>query len=181
MPSNESSSMQALSQTEMALIRFFRCMDSEEEISILSYALATLAKRLSLDLYRLDSNVINETLDWPIEVRLLHAFPLSWPEQNLVELDAVGDCGYWLEAFFDGRTVDLFFLTLDCEGVLNETANELSEDYIKAVDEAGNYAGECEFEGDEKAFQEAIAHDFVRAIKFWHEQVLSNLEQQTNS
>lgn len=180
MSSNEFSSMKAITEAEKALIRFFRCMDPEEKFSLLNNALIALAERLSLESHRFDNGDLEEELSWPFEERLLRSFPRYWTDQNLVHLDNVGDCGFWLEEFFDSRTSDLFFSTLINAHFLKETADELSEEYITASDNVGSYLGELEFDGDEEAFQKAIADDFANAIKFWHEQVLSTLEQQKN-
>ena len=173
---------QITTKAEMALIRFFHCMDSEEKASLLDNALTSLTKRLSLEENR-DSFVnwnLEEELTWSLEERLLRSFPFDWPNQDLVDLDNVGDPGFWLENFFNGCTLELFLSTLMDVDNLKEVAVDLSEKYITATDEAGYDLGIIEFDGGLNAFQEAITKDFANAIEFWHEKVLNILEIQEN-
>jgi hypothetical protein len=171
---------------ESVLLRLFRCMEQGEQERLIRASLEILGEGCSFDprYQRFPPDAIQQELDNEnLDDRLFAAWPASWPGQQLVELDAVGDPGAWLEHVLGNPVSEILFgLPLNEDGI----AAELADDYLRAIREEGfplpSDFGDKPTNGSWTPEEESqVRAEFVAFFRHWREQVLQALESQKPS
>jgi hypothetical protein len=173
-------------ELEVVLLRLFRCMTVPERGEIIHSALAMLGKRCSFrpGCWSLSAEDRAQELKNPdLDERMMPAWPGGWPGQGLVDLDSVGDPGYWLAEKLEGEPISqtLFGWNWNDEA----TAAMLADDYLRTIRELGyplpsDYDNEAESAGDgwTKEDEKLVRAEFVAFLKHWRERILATLEAQ---
>jgi hypothetical protein len=120
---------------EEFLLRLFRCMTANERSEVFVTVLRTLALRFCLDPSSrpFDPNALKFERGMDMDERLRRACPLSWPGQNLVELENTGDVGAWFERVLGDSTFERFCdLSSD-----HENATAVAREYLSTIRELG--------------------------------------------
>jgi len=89
--------------SEAVLLRLFKLLSISEQENVFALVLEQLGKRCSFNPHfksLLPNQIEEETSDSDIDDRIFAAWPGSWPGQEIVELDNVGDPSEWLRTLF---------------------------------------------------------------------------------
>lgn len=178
-----------LSEDEARLIRLFRCMDSDDKSETLIGAAHKLMRKYHVDphvgRFQKEEDTLRMELDPEyvenFDDRLMSACPVDWAEKKIVELDNVGDYGFFLkEKMEEGAS---YYILGSTE---NDRYNSeyLAEAYLDDISEQGfpRYRDFCDTEEeieemDEQEKKDIIA-DFIGFLKTWRERVIATIEKQ---
>lgn len=166
---------------EAALLRLFRCMNSDEQEHLVRHSLDTLGERCSLDPHyvHLQPEAIQEELqDENLDGRLMSAWPGGWPGQQIVQLDDVGDPGLWLEEKLSGNMVQCLFGFEDEQSLVECLAQDyLSEIRGKGLELPSDYGDDPNPEGWTADDENQVRTEFAAFLEHWRERVLVTLEK----
>ena len=114
---------------------------------------------------------------------LSRVWPGGWPGQGLVDLDNVGDPGYWLSEKMEAEPISQTLFGWDWND--EATAAMLADDYLRMIRELGyplpsDYDNEAESAGDgwTEEDEALVRAEFVAFIKHWRERILTTIEEQ---
>jgi len=183
MPADLMSELLPIADHEGFLLRLFRCVTAGEQSGVLATVLQTLAMRFCLDPASrpFEPSALKFELGMDLDERLRRACPLSWPGQNLVELDTTGDAGFWLDSVLGYSTVE-WFCDLSSD---HENAAELAREYMSTIREQG-YPLPSDFSdspvGQEDGTDEdevAAQAEFLGFFSYWRHLVISTIAAQS--
>jgi hypothetical protein len=172
-----------LTREEQTLLRLFRCLTPTEQEEVLFQILKTLGARCSFNpTYSLSApeTLAEELANDDLDSRLMAARPCIWPGQQIVDLNSVGDPGFWLDAQMgNSQLFELFGIPFQ----QTNTAEGLAESYLFKIREEGlplpSDFGNEDVEGDWSDEDEAMVEaDFTAFLNHWRERVVSALEKQ---
>lgn len=96
----------------------------------------------------------------------LSCWPGGWPGQQVVELDNLGDPGYWLEEWLAEIEVSLG----GDDAELENTATLLTDDYIAAAAKM-RFPIPSDFGVDDEACREKIQSEFRSFLLEWRRRI----------
>ena len=175
--------MSAPANPETVLLRLFRCMAQGEQERLIRAALELLGGRCSFDplFRRYPTETIEEELESDdLDARLFAAWPASWPGQQQVELDNLGDPGDWLGTVLGNPVSEILFgLPLIEDGI----AAEVTDDYLRKIRAEGfplpsDFGDSPTRNGWTPEDEAQVQAEFVAFFRHWRECVLQALEQQ---
>jgi hypothetical protein len=166
-----------LNADEARLVRFFRCMTDSEQEGVLIGALESLAERCSIDppsdpMHDFDLN--EEKLD-DLGGRIMGACQLSAPGMQYVNLDNMGDAGWFLVEQMGDPIPQIAGTSTSDE----DDAQELAFHYVhKLRDYAVPNMVDEDGATEEEELQTA-KRDFVLLIRHWREEIVKAIERQS--
>jgi hypothetical protein len=183
MPADLLSELLPIADHEEVLLRLFRCMTANEQSGVLATVVRTLALRFCLDPSSrpFEPSALKFERGMDMDERLRRACPFSWPGQNLVELDNIGDAGAWLEGVLGDSTFE-WFCDLSSD---HENAAEVAREYLLTIREQG-YPLPSDFSdspvgpedwSDED--QDATRTEFLAFFSYWRHLVISTIAAQS--
>jgi hypothetical protein len=89
-------------------------------------------------------------------------WPATWPGNTVVDLDNLGDPGFWIEEHIP-NPADVLFGDPDSD---DDVANELSYAYIEAASEL-TFPLPSDFDATEEETFEIVKNDFLGFIREW--------------
>jgi hypothetical protein len=183
MPADLMSELLPIANHEGFLLRLFRCMTADEQSGVLATVLRALAMRFCLDPSSrpFEPSALKFELGTDVDERLRRACPLSWPGQNIVELDNTGDAGAWLESVLGDSTVE-WFCDLSSD---HENAGEIAREYLSMIREQGYSlpsdfsdfpAGQADWTDED---EDAARTEFLAFFSYWRHLVISTIRAQS--
>ncbi len=168
-----------LTGDEWRLIRLYRCLDEGEQDQLLVAACERLMETYSIDPLRKPcgspEEALRKELSESVDDRVSRVWPGGWPDQHLVDLDNVGDPGFFLEV----NLPDVAETILGTSGSDKATAESLSESYLTAA-ERYDIPLPTEFGATEDEMWEDLVSDFCGFLREWRERIIRTIEQQVH-
>src|SRR5260370_37030643 len=183
MPADLLPELLPIADHEEFLLRLFRCMTANEQSGVLVTVLRTLALRFCLDPSSrpFDPNALKFERGMDMDERLRRACPLSWPGQNLVELDNTGDARAWFEGVLGDSTFE-WFCDLSSD---HENATAVAREYLSTIRQGGyplpsdfsaSPVGSEEWSDED---EETVQTEFVAFFFYWRHLVITTIAAQS--
>jgi hypothetical protein len=102
-------------------------------------------------------------------------WPTSWPENNIVDLDNLGDPGFWIEEQIPDPAGTLFGNTDEDD----ELANELTYAYIRAASEL-SFPLPSDFDAKPEETRKMVKDDFLGFIREWRRLALAKSKNEVS-
>ncbi len=168
------------------LSRLIACLNEGERRELIGQAFRMLAGRCSFDPYASSEEQLEEeqlgTEDDDLNWRIFCASPWDWPEQEIVELDNLGDPGAWLQRVISEPISEVLFGSAWKDAFY---AEEMACSYFEEIREQG-YAlpsdfcdASCEDYGIEDDYLQ-IQKEFSYFLQAWREKILKAIEKTTS-
>jgi hypothetical protein len=167
---------------EEILQRLVRCLNSFEQCELIEAALKILGARCSFDMYRpwRSQKQIQEDQQEDLDSRLFRTWPADWPTQEIVELDVVGDPGYWIEKMTGGEIFESLFGDSDLQPYIHDMAIDYLYEYrgLGAPRWSDFVDSEEEKAKTDEEEEAKVQQEFIAFFRYWRERVLQALESQ---
>lgn len=163
---------------EQVMLRLFRCLTDVNQEKVLRDAIDTLAARFSLDPHHrrnTPTEMEEEIQDEELHDRLHCAAPHEWPGRTLVDFDAVGDRGAWLD-LHSADVAEMLFAVPSRDVSL---ASALARDYVAELASL-THPLPSNFMADDNAINdvELLQPEFEAFVKQWRESIVQIIERQ---
>jgi hypothetical protein len=166
--------------------RIMRCMNEDEILELTKSALSIISERCSFDPYsqyypKQSPEKEEQDEEESLDEKLMVAWPGGWPGRKMVELDDLGDAGYWLEMQMIDSVSDILFSTLENK---QEFARDMAQEYLQTVCELGVFVPSfydndenqsCEEWSEED--EQQITEEFTAFFIHWQERILEQIEK----
>jgi hypothetical protein len=173
--------LEDLNPDEQRLLRLFRCMVEAERHEFLLKAGLTLMKRLSVDPYsHKNENAPNEGADEDPDERIRGTWPGDWPGLKLLDLDCLGDPGFFISENFVNAAESLLGSSDDDE----QFAAALTEAFFNWDFPDGDLPYLFEYEQNDGTVDElrtTLQQDFFTFIREWRERIVKTFEHQVTN
>jgi len=168
---------------EETLLRLIRCLNTSEKVNLIRDAFSMLAERCSFDpLYKLmtQEELEREFEEDDLDLRLHGTSPPTWPGQEIVKLDDLGDHGAWIMDMTGDDTFNLLFGGYD----IKIWADDMGIFYLDEIEKQGlplpsDFAKKGEpIEAIQAEEEKQIKLEFLSFLRYWREIILQTLEKQ---